>query len=88
MQKKIIDSIVVEAAGVGYLIYIPTQYFDMLPDEGEDVKSLHLPVCQGGCHDTLWLLSKDDLEIFKLLITVSGIGPKGGLANLVNSACR
>lgn len=25
-------------------------------------------------------LSKDDLEIFKLLITVSGIGPKGGLA--------
>lgn len=27
-------------------------------------------------------LSKDDLEIFKLLITVSGIGPKGGLAIL------
>ena len=37
-RKKNIDSIVVEAAGVGYLIYIPTQYFDMLPDEGEDVK--------------------------------------------------
>lgn len=36
--RKNIDSIVVEAAGVGYLIYIPTQYFDMLPDEGEDVK--------------------------------------------------
>ena len=27
-------------------------------------------------------LSKDDLEIFKLLNTVSGIGPKGGLAIL------
>ena len=27
-------------------------------------------------------MSKDDLEIFKLLITVSGIGPKGGLAIL------
>lgn len=27
-------------------------------------------------------LSKDDLEIFKMLITVSGIGPKGGLAIL------
>lgn len=39
-------------------------------------------MCQGGCHDTLWFLSKDDLEIFKLLITVSGIGPKGGLAIL------
>lgn len=27
-------------------------------------------------------MSKDDLEIFKMLITVSGIGPKGGLAIL------
>ena len=28
LAEKNIDSIVVEAAGVGYLIYIPTQYFD------------------------------------------------------------
>ncbi len=27
-------------------------------------------------------LTKDDLEIFKMLITVSGIGPKGGLGIL------
>ena len=27
-------------------------------------------------------LTKDDLELFKLLISVSGIGPKGGLAIL------
>ncbi len=58
LAEKNIDSIVVEAAGVGYLIYIPTQYFDMLPDEGEDVKNLHLPVCQGGCHDTLRLFEQ------------------------------
>ena len=76
LAEKNIDSIVVEAAGVGYLIYIPTQYFDMLPDEGsylcvrEDAMILY------------GFLSKDDLEIFKLLITVSGIGPKGGLAIL------
>lgn len=44
--RKNIDSIVVEAAGVGYLIYIPTQYFDMLPDEGEDVK--FTPTCVSG----------------------------------------
>ena len=46
LQKKNIDSIVVEAAGVGYLIYIPTQYFDMLPDEGEDVK-IYTYLCVG-----------------------------------------
>ena len=82
LAEKNIDSIVVEAAGVGYLIYIPTQYFDMLPDEGEDVK---IYTYLGVREDAMILygfLSKDDLEIFKLLITVSGIGPKGGLAIL------
>ena len=82
LAEKNIDSIVVEAAGVGYLIYIPTQYFDMLPDEGEDVK-IYTHLCVREDAMILYgFLSKDDLEIFKLLITVSGIGPKGGLAIL------
>ena len=35
--------------------------------------------------DAFWLygfLTRDDLEIFRRLITVNGIGPKGGLAVL------
>lgn len=82
LAEKNIDSIVVEAAGVGYLIYIPTQYFDMLPDEGEDVKIYAYLCVREDAMILYGFLSKDDLEIFKLLITVSGIGPKGGLAIL------
>ncbi len=82
LAEKNIDSIVVEAAGVGYLIYIPTQYFDMLPDEGEDVKIYPYLCVREDAMILYGFLSKDDLEIFKLLITVSGIGPKGGLAIL------
>ena len=82
LTEKNIDSIVVEAAGVGYLIYIPTQYFDMLPDEGEDVKIYTYLCVREDAMILYGILSKDDLEIFKLLITVSGIGPKGGLAIL------
>ena len=82
LAEKNIDSIVVEAAGVGYLIYIPTQYFDMLPDEGEDVKIYTYLYVREDAMILYGFLSKDDLEIFKLLITVSGIGPKGGLAIL------
>ena len=82
LAEKNIDSIVVEAAGVGYLIYIPTQYFDMLPDEGENVK-IYTYLCVREDAMILYvLLLKHDLEIVKLLITVSGIGPKGGLAIL------
>ena len=86
LAEKNIDSIVVEAAGVGYLIYIPTQYFDMLPDEGEDVKIYTYLCVREDAMILYGFLSKDDLEIFKLLITVSGIGPKGGLAILSDSA--
>lgn len=82
LAEKNIDSIVVEAAGVGYFIYIPTQYFDMLPDEGEDVKIYTYLCVREDAMILYGFLSKDDLEIFKLLITVSGIGPKGGLAIL------
>jgi len=82
LAEKNIDSIVVEAAGVGYLIYIPTQYFDMLPDEGEDVKIYTYLCVREDAMILYGFLSKDDLEIFKLLITVSGIGPKGGLSVL------
>ena len=82
LAEKNIDSIVVEAAGVGYLIYIPTQYFDMLPDEGEDVKIYTYLCVREDAMILYGILSKDDLEIFKMLITVSGIGPKGGLAIL------
>ena len=81
LAEKNIDSIVVEAAGVGYLIYIPTQYFDMLPDEGEDVK-IYTYLCVREDAMILYGFLSNDLEIFKLLITVSGIGPKGGLAIL------
>lgn len=79
LAEKNIDSIVVEAAGVGYLIYIPTQYFDMLPDEGEDVKIYTYLCVREDAMILYGFLSKDDLEIFKLLITVSGIGPRAAL---------
>ena len=82
LAEKNIDSIVVETAGIGYDIFIPTQCFDYLPGEGEDVKIYTYLCVREDAMILYGFLSKDDLEIFKMLITVSGIGPKGGLAIL------
>ena len=35
LAEKNIDHIVVEAGGIGYLIYVPAQSIDYLPDEGD-----------------------------------------------------
>ncbi|MDD6215701.1 MAG: Holliday junction branch migration protein RuvA [Roseburia sp.] len=76
------DKIVVEAGGIGYNIYTTGQTFQYLPPVGEDIKVytyLHLR------EDIMMLygfLSKDELKVFKLLLGVNGIGPKGALAIL------
>ncbi|MCM1282371.1 MAG: Holliday junction branch migration protein RuvA [Muribaculaceae bacterium] len=76
------DSIVIEAGGIGYRVFIPAKALEYLPAVGEVLKVytyLHLR------EDVMILygfLTKEDLELFRLLITVSGIGPKGGLAIL------
>lgn len=70
------QSIVVDTAGVGYHIYIPLSTFYQLPDEKEKV-SLH--VYTHVREDMLQLFgfhTETEKEIFLLLISVSGIGPK------------
>jgi len=70
------QSIVVDTAGVGYRIYIPLSTFYQLPDETEKVS---LYVYTHVREDMLQLFgfqTEAEKEIFLLLISVSGIGPK------------
>jgi len=70
------QSVVVDTGGVGYHIYIPLSTFYQLPDEMEKI-SLH--VYTHVREDMLQLFgfqTKTEKEIFLLLISVSGIGPK------------
>lgn len=76
------DHIVVDVGGVGYLLFLSGMAMSELPVPGTEIKAYtHLYVRE----DLVMLygfLDRDELEMFRLLITVSGIGPKGGLAIL------
>ena len=76
------DHIVVEAGGIGYQVFISLQTFDYLPSVGENLKIYTYLYLREDAMILYGFLTKDDLELFKLLISVSGIGPKGGLAIL------
>lgn len=76
------DHIVVEAGGIGYQVFISLQTFDYLPSVGEDLKIYTYLYLREDAMILYGFLTKDDMELFKLLISVSGIGPKGGLAIL------
>ena len=76
------NHIVVENGGIGYNIYIPGQVLSLLPGVGEEVKIYTYLCVREDAFILYGFLSRDDLNVFKLLIGVSGIGPKGALAIL------
>lgn len=71
------ETIVVEAAGVGYNIYTTGQTFQALPPIGSEVKIYTYLQVREDAMTLFGFLTKDDLKVFKLLLGVNGIGPKG-----------
>lgn len=70
---------VIEAGGIGYGIFMPKQALSLLPQPGNEVKVYTYLNVREDAMQLFGFLTRDDLEIFRLVIGVSGIGPKGGL---------
>lgn len=76
------DFIVIECNGVGYEIYIPISIIPDLPGIGHELKVYTYLHVREDAMILYGFLSEDDKRIFKLLISVNGIGPKGALSIL------
>lgn len=76
------DGIIVEANGMGYQMRMPLSSLDNLPRIGSDVKVFTYLHVREDAIGLFGFLNSDDLKVFKLLITVNGIGPKGALGIL------
>lgn len=76
------DNLVLEAGQVGYNIKISSRTANALEGIGAFVKIYTYTLVREDAFSLYGFLTREDLEIFKKLITVNGIGPKGGLAIL------
>ena len=76
-----VDKVVVNNNGVGYNVFMPASQIDTL-NVDETVRVFTYLNVREDAMQLFGFLTRDDLEVFKLLITVNGIGPKGGLAVL------
>ena len=76
------DNLVLECNNIGYNIRIPLSVAQRLPGIGATVKIYTYTSVREDAFNLFGFLSKDDLEIYKKLITVNGIGPKGALSIL------
>lgn len=76
------ENIIVESQGIGYEIRVPASLLGQLPGIGEEIKLFTYLYVREDAMQLYGFLSGDDLGIFKMLLTVNGIGPKGALAIL------
>jgi len=76
------QSCVIDVQGVGYNVNISGYTADRLPGIGEIVKLYTYLSVREDAMSLYGFLSRDELDFFKMLISVSGIGPKVGQAIL------
>ena len=68
--------LIVEAQGIGYKILITLSSFNALGDIGEEICLLTYLHLREDSIRLYGFISKEEREIFKMILSVSGIGPK------------
>jgi holliday junction DNA helicase RuvA len=74
IEEKNPAYLVINSQGVGYMLHISLNTYNAIPDQG-NVRIHTLQVIREDAHLLYGFASKDERELFSLLISVSGVGP-------------
>ena len=87
ITEKGLDRVVVECGGVGYEVGVPASAASALPPQGGTATLYtYLNITENDV-SLFGFLTAADRQMFKLLTSVSGVGPKAGLAILSALPC-
>jgi holliday junction DNA helicase RuvA len=75
-------SVVLDVSGVGYHIFVPVSTSAVLPPAGESVRLRTHFVVREDAHVLYGFASDEERQMFRLLLSVSGIGPKSAITVL------
>ncbi len=76
LKSKSINELIIDANGIGYLCNISTTTFNQLPEiENQFTILTYLHIMENK-HTLYGFMEKEERQLFNLLISVSGIGPK------------
>lgn len=76
------DRIILESGNIGYNIFMPMAGVDASLRTGDQVKIYTYMNVREDAMNLFGFLTRDDLQTFKLLLGVNGIGPKAALGIL------
>ncbi len=80
------DSVLIDVNGIGFDVNISTSTAAEMPGTGEEVRLYTYMAVREDDMSLFGFLHREELDYFKLLIKVSGIGPKGaqGILSVLN----
>ncbi len=76
LADKTREIAIIEAGGIGYKIFIPYSTYQALPQIGEEAKLNTYMAIRENDVSLFGFATDEELRLFELLISVSGIGPK------------
>ena len=82
LEEKNADSAVIDVGGMGFEIMMPTLDAAKLPAPGSEIKIYTYLNVREDAMQLFGFKSREALDMFKLLITVNSVGPKGALGIL------
>jgi len=82
LEKQPTRVVIEDGHGVGYELAIPVSTFQRLPEPGVAVSLLTQLIVREDALLLFGFASADERDLFRILITISGVGPKMALAIL------
>ncbi|MFH1461136.1 MAG: Holliday junction branch migration protein RuvA [Patescibacteria group bacterium] len=80
IELKANKFVIIDVAGVGYKVYCPISALKKIGEQGQEAKLFTHLYVRENVLDLYGFLSFEELDFFELLLSISGIGPKAGLA--------
>jgi len=80
--SKNIDDIVISCSGVGFKIFCPTSSYSRIGSQGTAVFMFTHLVVKEDAFELYGFVTEEEQQCFRLLIGVSGVGPRTALASL------
>ncbi|MGB5244074.1 MAG: Holliday junction branch migration protein RuvA [Lutimonas sp.] len=81
LAEKNPTNVIIECNGIGYFVLISLQTYTRIPDNENILLHTHLSIREDA-HVLFGFYDKIEREIFKLLISVSGVGPSTAITML------
>lgn len=76
------DAILIDRDGIGFRVYVPASYLDGGIRTGDAMRLYTYLHVKEDALTLYGFLTKDEMEVFRMLTGISGIGPKGALGIL------